>query len=88
MDITYTPHQPGIRPYLCRLWPALHGKELRQALADQLRVHVSTVYDWEKRGMLSARFEHAALFIELCRERLQEYPIIPHLLEPSKDAHE
>ncbi len=85
MDITYEAYQPGIRPYLQRMWPHLQGRELRRQAADTLRVHINTIYEWESKGMSSARFEHAAHFIDLVNEQLGEYPSIDSLLLSSKE---
>lgn len=84
--MTISDDQPGIRKYLHRLWPDLRGKDLRNRAADALKVHASTVYEWERDGMARARFEHVVRFRSLCLSDLGALPDDLDLLQPSTAA--
>lgn len=80
-----TTETQGVKPWVARLRPDLSGEPLATAVGERVGVHFTTVYDWCRNGMASARAEHLVRFKSLCREVLGEEPEDEALFAPGRN---
>lgn len=76
----------GVKLWVARLRPDLSGEALASAVGEQVGVHFTTIYDWYRNGMASARAEHLVKFKALCREVLGQEPEDASLFTPSRNG--
>lgn len=77
---------PGTLPRFSAIWSHLAGRALAEAAANSLGVHWTTIYRWNKRGMVGAEAHNLLRVQALCETKLGHVPSAELLWQPSVGA--